>query len=51
MQNPGMKVVLLQINFTWGSASTMNATYTAVLPVRDETVDLLAELLAAERLR
>jgi hypothetical protein len=50
-QNPGMKVVLPQINFIWGSASTMSVTYTAVLPVRDETVDFLAGLLAAERLR
>ena len=50
-QNPGMKVVLLQINFIWGSASTMSVTYTAVLPVRDETVDFLAGLLAAERVR
>jgi hypothetical protein len=46
-----MKVVLSQINFIWGSASTMRVTYTAVLPVRDETVDFLADLLAAERLR
>jgi len=50
-QNPGMKVVLPQINFIWGSASTMSVTYTAVLPVRDETVDFLAGLLAAERAR
>src|SRR6266511_5675427 len=34
-----------------GSASTMSVTYTAVLPVRDETVDFLAGLLAAERAR
>src|SRR4051812_45068874 len=34
-----------------GSASTMSVTYTAVLPVRDDTVDFLAGLLAAERLR
>jgi hypothetical protein len=46
-----MKLVLLQINFTKGSASTMSVTYTAVLPVRDETVEFLAGLLAAERLR
>jgi hypothetical protein len=46
-----MKVILSQINFTWSSASTMSFTYTAVLPVRDETVDFLADLLAAERLR
>lgn len=46
-----MKVVLSQINFIWGSASTMSVTYTAVLPVRGETVDFLAGLLAAERLR
>jgi hypothetical protein len=44
-------VVLLQINFIAGSASTMSVTYTAVLPVRDETVDFLSELLAGERLR
>ena len=29
----------------------MSVTYTAVLPVRDETVDFLAGLLAAERAR
>src|SRR5436190_11139192 len=29
----------------------MSVTYTAALPVRDETVDFLAELLAAERAR
>jgi hypothetical protein len=50
-QNPGMKVVLPQINFIWGSALTMSVTYTSVLPVREETVDFLAGLLAAERLR
>ncbi len=33
-QNPGMKVVLPQINFIKGSASTMSVTYTALLPVR-----------------
>jgi hypothetical protein len=33
------------------SASTTNVTYTAVLPVRGETVDFLAGLLAAERVR
>jgi hypothetical protein len=46
-----MKVVLSQINFTKGAASTMSVTYTSVLPVREETVDFLAGLLAAERLR
>jgi hypothetical protein len=46
-----MKVVLSQINFIWSSASTMSVTYTAVLPVRDGTVDFLADLLAAERAR
>jgi hypothetical protein len=46
-----MKVVLPQINFIWGSASTMSVTYTAALPVRDQTVDFLADLLAAERVR
>ncbi|GAB3857947.1 hypothetical protein GCM10027610_095010 [Dactylosporangium cerinum] len=50
-QNPGMKVVLSQINFIWGSAPTMSVTYTATLPVRDETVDFLAGLLTAERAR
>jgi DDE superfamily endonuclease len=30
---------------------TMSVTYTAVLPVREETVDFLAGLLAAERVR
>ncbi|GIG49893.1 transposase [Dactylosporangium siamense] len=50
-QNPGMKVVLSQINFTWGSAPTMSVTYTATLPVRDETMDFLAGLLTAERAR
>jgi hypothetical protein len=29
----------------------MSVTYTAVLPVRDETVDFLADLLATERRR
>jgi hypothetical protein len=29
----------------------MSVTYTAVLPVRDETVDFLAGLLVAERAR
>src|SRR6266508_1255133 len=29
----------------------MSVTYTAVLPVRDETVDFLAGLLEAERIR
>lgn len=48
---PGMKVVLSQINFTWGSASTMSVTYTAVLPVREETVDFLTGLLADDRVR
>jgi hypothetical protein len=46
-----MKVVRLQINFHEGSASTMTVTYTSVLPVRDDTVQFLAGLLAAERLR
>jgi hypothetical protein len=46
-----MNVVLPQINFIWGSASTMSVTYTAVSPVRDETVAFLAGLLAAECLR
>jgi hypothetical protein len=46
-----MKVVLSQINFIKGPASTMSVTYTAELPVRDHTVDLLAGLLADERLR
>jgi hypothetical protein len=46
-----MKTVLLQINFHKGSASTMSVTYTSVLPVRDDTVEFLAGLLAAERLR
>ena len=50
-QNPGMKMVLPQINFIRGSASTMSVTYASVLPVRDETVDFLAVLLSAERLR
>jgi hypothetical protein len=48
---PRYEVVLLQINFIEGPASTMSVTYTAVLPVRDETADFLAELLADERLR
>jgi len=46
-----MKVVLSQINFIWGSASTMSVTYTAVLPVREETVNFLAGLLTEERVR
>ena len=29
----------------------MSVTYTSVLPVRDDTVEFLAGLLAAERLR
>jgi hypothetical protein len=45
-----MKVVLSQISFIWGCA-TMSVTYKSVLPVRDETVAFLADLLAAERLR
>ena len=40
-----------QINFTEGSAPTTSVTYTAVLPVRHETVEFLACLLAAERAR
>jgi hypothetical protein len=50
-QNTGMKVALSPIQLHKGSASTMSVTYTAVLPVRDETVDFLAGLLAAERAR
>ncbi len=46
-----MKVVLSQINFIKGSASTMSVTYAAVLPVREQTVDFLAGLLMAERVR
>ena len=46
-----MKVALSPIQLHKGSASTMSVTYTAVLPVRDETVDFLAGLLAAERAR
>jgi hypothetical protein len=46
-----MKMVLPQINFTRGPASTMSVTYTCVLPVRDETVTLLTGLLGAERAR
>lgn len=45
------EAVLPQINFIRGSASTTSVTYTAVLPVRDETEDFLAGLLAAERVR
>ena len=41
-----MKVVLSQINFNKGAASTMSVTYTATLPVREETVAFLAGLLA-----
>jgi hypothetical protein len=48
-QNPGMKVVLPQINFIWSPAPTISVTYTAVLPVRAETVDFLAGLLTVER--
>ena len=50
-QNPGMKVVLPQINFTWGSASRMSVTYTAALSVREETVLFVSNLLHAERRR
>ncbi|WP_322780834.1 hypothetical protein [Frankia sp. Cas4] len=50
-QNPGMKVVLSQINFIPGSCVDDEFTYTSVLPVRDETVEFLAGLLTAERLR
>jgi hypothetical protein len=48
-QNTGMKALLSPIQLHKGPASTMSVTYTAVLPVRDETVDFLAGLLAAER--
>jgi hypothetical protein len=46
-----MKVVLPQINFIKGPASTMSVTYTAELPVREATVDSLAGLLTDERAR
>jgi hypothetical protein len=46
-----MKVVLLQINFTKGSAPTMSVTYTAVLPAREHTVNVLTGLLITERAR
>jgi DDE superfamily endonuclease len=50
-QNPGMKVVLPQINFIWGSASRMSVTYTATLSVREETVLFVSRLLHIERQR
>jgi hypothetical protein len=50
-QNPGMKVVLPQINFTKGSCVVMSVPYTAILTVREETVLFLSGLLHAERQR
>ena len=45
-----MKVVLSQINFM-GVARAMTVTYTAALPIRDQTVLFLSALLHAERQR
>ena len=49
-QNPGMKVVLSQINFI-GVLRDMSVTYTATLPMRDQTAMFLSALLQAERQR
>jgi hypothetical protein len=46
-----MKMVLPEINFTRSPASIMSVTYTATLPVRQETVLYLSGLLQAERAR
>lgn len=45
-----MKMVLPQINFTGALRPTMSVTYTATLPVRQETALYLSSLLHAERL-
>ena len=49
-QNPGMKVVLPQINFI-EVLRLMSVTYTAALPARDQTVLFLSSLLHDERVR
>ena len=46
-----MKMVLPQINFIGALRPTMSVTYTATLPVRQETALYLSGLLHAERLR
>lgn len=46
-----MKLVLPQINFIGSPAPAMSVTYTATLPVREQTVLYLSGLLHAERLR
>jgi hypothetical protein len=45
-----MNLVLPQINFM-GVPRLMSGTYTATLPVRDQTVLYLSSLLHAERVR
>ena len=50
-QNPGMKVVLLQINFIPGFCVDDECHIHGGAAVCDETVDCLAGLLAAERER
>jgi hypothetical protein len=49
-RNPGMNLVLPQINFM-GVPRLMSVTYTATLPVREQTVLYLSSLLHAERVR
>lgn len=46
-----MKMVLPQINFIGALRPTMSVTYTATLPVREETALYLSSLLHAERQR
>jgi hypothetical protein len=45
-----MKMVLPQINFVGALRPTMSVTYTAALPVRQETALHLSSLLHTERL-
>jgi DDE superfamily endonuclease len=49
-RNCGMNLVLPQINFI-GVPRRMSVSYTATLPVRDQTVLYLSSLLHAERMR
>ena len=49
-RNPGMKAVLPKINFI-EVPRLMSVTYTATLPVREQTVLYLSSLLRAERVR
>ena len=50
-RNPGMKVVLPQINFIPGFRVATSVAYTARLTVREETVLFVSGLLDAERQR